>query len=87
MADPIRPPSWPNLPAAPSRSGPATDARSVAQRAFFEQALGGSAAAAPPPQDLARPAPRVRQADLRIEIPDAPPTKILRPGSIIDIKV
>ncbi len=82
MADPIRPPSWPNLPAAPQRA----DARTAAQRAFFQQALNGMAATTTSSQEEPRrQAPR--QPDLRIEIPDAPPQKILRPGSIIDIKV
>lgn len=90
MADPIRPHSWPNLPAAPARTGGPADARSAAQRAFFEQALGRSTAPAAATQKAAAASPlaiRPRGPDLRIELPDAPPAKILRPGSIIDIKV
>ena len=81
MADPIRPPVWPNLPAAPQR----TDAKTAAQRAFFQQALNGAAVSTSSQEEPRRQAPR--QPDLRIEIPDGPPQKILRPGSIIDIKV
>ena len=92
MADPIRPSSWPNLPAAPARGGGTGDARSAAQRAFFEQALGRTAA--PPTTALttvvaetSTPVNERRAPDLHIKMPDAPPTKILRPGSLLDIKV
>lgn len=84
MADPIRPPSWPNLPAATQR----TDARSAAQRAFFQLAMG-QAAAEEAPARSAEPSrtAAMRGPDLRIELPSDPPEKILRPGSIIDIRV
>jgi len=76
MAD-IRPPQWPVLrpPAAPK-----PDARAEAQRAFFQAALAARPEAAP------QTAP-THPADLRVQIPASEPQKILRPGSIIDIKV
>jgi len=88
VADPIRPMTWPPAPIAPARADP----KAAAQRAFFEQALGRATSPAPQTQVVAQtvatpPAVRVRPVDLKIDIPDAPPAKIPRPGSIIDIKV
>ena len=80
MADPIRPSNWPALPAAPQRADP----RTAAQRAFFEIALGH---AAPEARPEAAPRAPSAAADLRIQLPSEPPQKILRPGSIIDIRV
>jgi hypothetical protein len=76
LADPIRPASWPIVPAAPQR----TDARSAAQRAFFALASGAQT-----DEPEARPA--ARKPDLKIDIPTEPPQKILRPGSLVDIRV
>lgn len=81
MSD-VRPVAWP---AAAQPAQPASPARSAAQRAFFEQALGR--AGAPAPQAAVQPSPAQPAAPARMRIPDAPPEKILRPGSLIDIKV
>ena len=71
-------------PAAPAR---ADAARLDAQRAFFQAAMNGAAApkaaAAPaqPPAVFAQPVQR---------LPDPaaePPTRVLRPGSLLDIRV
>jgi hypothetical protein len=75
VSTPIRPS---NLPAAPqpAASAKADAARAAAQRAFFQ-----AAQAATTPAVFAQPVQR---------IPDpaaAPPTRILRPGSLLDIKV
>ena len=82
MAD-IRAPQWPVL-RPPANPAPKADARAQAQRAFFEAALAGRTEATPE-------AAPFRAPDLRIQMPaSAPPSapeKILRPGSIIDIKV
>jgi hypothetical protein len=67
--------------------------RAAAQKAFFEAALGKpSAAPAPaapvtaPPVQAASQSPA--QAAARVTaLPDDPPKKILRPGSLIDIRV
>ncbi|MFD1191114.1 hypothetical protein [Phenylobacterium conjunctum] len=113
MAAPIRP----NFtPVNPQLQNPANNqARSAAQRAFFEAALGKAQgqAAQPQPQASAQgsgQATRAAQtqttqaaAPLRTASPAAaraayvpkipatlpaePPTRILRPGSILDIKV
>ena len=80
MADPIRPSNWPVVPSAPQR----TDPRAAAQKAFFAMAMGQA------PQEEAapeRPASQSRRPDLHIELPSEPPQTILRPGSIIDIRV
>ncbi|MBT9471036.1 MAG: hypothetical protein V4514_08720 [Pseudomonadota bacterium] len=81
----IRPPIFPtNQPATPAQ----TPARSAAQRAFFEAAMGRPAAAAQPrPQiqpQAAAPAPVQR---MPASLPADPPERILRPGSILDIRV
>ena len=79
MAD-IRPPQWPAVrtlqPPAPAKP----DARVAAQRAFFEAALAGTSVAAPAPATPRKP-------DLHVQMPAEHPQRILRPGSIVDIKV
>jgi hypothetical protein len=71
----------------PVRAGPATQARAAAQKAFFDAALGRTPAAAPAvvPARTQAPAP----AAVRVQVqPNAePPSRILRPGSLLDIKV
>jgi len=89
----IRPP-FPNaLPAAPQGTPPPQ--RSAAQKAFFEAALGRAApaqgqvptrASAPAAEVQVRATP-VREAPVQARIPDEPPQKILRPGSLLDIRV
>ena len=85
MAD-VRPPFWP---AATPRNtaSPNTAARSVAQQAFFQAALGGQAVAAPRAPVTAAPTRMTRAPDLTIQMPREEPAKILRPGSIINIVV
>jgi hypothetical protein len=95
MAD-IRPPNWPvaNGGALVPQKGTGS-ARAEAQRAFFQAALtsqGVTAPATPAPThtvaaSTAQAAPRPRAPDLTIKMPDEEPTKFLRPGSIIDIRV
>ncbi len=89
----VRPPVWPTIsPPAAGGAGGAGDARQSARGAFFEQALGRAAGAAPQVQapvvraeTTAQPhAERVRAA---FTAPQEPPQKILRPGSLLDIKV
>lgn len=85
---PIRPPLVPpGLPAAPTQRAGA--AKAEAQRAFFDLAMGRAApaqAGAPPAGPT--PAPAGQPASkLAVQITPAPPQKILRPGSIIDIRV
>jgi len=83
---PVRPTSTPQTPTV---SPQADAARAAAQRAFFQAALGG-----PAPQATAAPAattttPTVfAQPVQRLPDPAAPPpNRILRPGSLLDIKV
>jgi hypothetical protein len=99
MAAPIRPlppGQTPGVSPAPTRSPEAL----AAQRAFFASALGkaGAPAAATPQAPVARPrtvaeaaapiAAAKTQAPAQLPAPgDAPPARILRPGSLIDIKV
>lgn len=68
----------------PPQQAPALDpGRAAAQRAFFAAALGQAPAApAQPDPGPARPVP-VRAA----EAPAEPPKRILRPGSLLDIRV
>jgi len=81
MTVPIRPPVWPPAPAlSPGR----TDARLTAQKAFFQAARAGQApaAASAAPTASATPAKAVTPTTA-----DAPPDRLPRPGSIIDIRV
>ncbi len=87
----VRPPVWPTV--QQPVSGGANNARTAAQKAFFEAALGGAAR----PQAAAPQAPAVRAETMpqpaaeRVRStfvhPTEQPQKILRPGSLIDIKV
>jgi len=89
----IRPPIPNALPPTPQGASPPQ--RSAAQRAFFEAALGRTTptqaqvptkAPAPAAEVQVRATP-VRDVPLRAQIPDEPPQKILRPGSLLDIRV
>ncbi|MDP1616183.1 hypothetical protein [Phenylobacterium sp.] len=93
----IRPP-FPNaLPAAPQ--GVTPQPRSAAQKAFFEAALGRAAPtqapapaqvptkAAAPSASIQPHATAVREVPLQVRAGDEPPQKILRPGSLLDIRV
>ena len=85
---PIRPPAFPAAQAAPQ----ASDAVRQAQRAFFEAALGkAQPAPAAVPQAASRPTPSTAVAttpSVRVHAAAQPaPGRILRPGSLIDIKV
>ena len=83
--NPVRPNMLPPgaQPGQPQR--PADAARAAAQRAFFEAAMGKTAAPAAsapaPPAQVA--APVQRTADPAAGKPE----KILRPGSLLDIRV
>ena len=87
---PIRPSAYPVQPAA----NPAADAaRTQAQRAFFDQALGRAnaptrAPAAPAFTTAPAPAPApVQRAQILPDPAAAAPAKLLRPGSLLDIRV
>jgi len=75
----------------PVQTAPATGAdaaRLAAQKAFFQQAMGRTAAAAtPPPAAVQTPVPAVRTVQLQPSANAEAPTKILRPGSLLDIRV
>ncbi|ATQ44477.1 hypothetical protein [Caulobacter mirabilis] len=88
----VRPPNWPTV--QPASSGGTGGARTAAQKAFFEAALGRAGAAQAPAtqtpvvraQTMPQPAAeRVRSTFVQQTAEQ--PQKILRPGSIIDIKV
>jgi len=89
----VRPPNWPTV--TPPASGGAGNARTAAQRAFFDQALGkaGAPQAQPTPVQapVVRAETRVQPAAQRVQStfvqPTEQPQKILRPGSLLDIKV
>ena len=79
---PIRPQSPQSLPPARS-AAPAADARS----AFF-QAVKGSAAVAPTAAAQTRPQPpALTMTRVQAQPQSPPPTRNLRPGSLLDIKV
>ncbi len=86
----VRPPVWPTVP--PPASGGAGDARQTARGAFFEQALGRATEARPQVQAPAvraetAPQPHAERVRTTFTAPQDPPQKILRPGSLLDIKV
>jgi len=82
---PIRP-GMPPVQPAPATGADA--ARLAAQKAFFQQAMGRTAAAAtPPPAAVQTPVPAVRTVQLQPSANAEAPTKILRPGSLLDIRV
>lgn len=79
--DPIRPAALPPIaPAAPAQPG-AEAARLAAQRAFFEAALGRTAASPPPAQVQTQAQTQAAQA------PAPAADRPARPGSILDIRV
>jgi hypothetical protein len=82
---PIRPSAYPVQPAA----NPAVDAaRQAAQKAFFAAAMGKAAAPTATQAPSLSPAPaRVQRAELRPDPTAEAPTKVLRPGSLLDIRV
>ncbi|MFZ5668117.1 MAG: hypothetical protein ACOY4K_01350 [Pseudomonadota bacterium] len=75
---PVRPPVWPNVPPPANGAGAA---KSAARGAFFQAAMGQASTPAAPAEPV-RAAPRVVR-----DIPAEPPTKVLRPGSLLDIRV
>jgi hypothetical protein len=89
--DPIRPNIFP----APSNANPGADAaRLAAQKAFFAAAMGQApapAAAQAPAASRAAffaPAPApIRRPEIRPDPSAEAPTKLLRPGSLLDIRV
>ncbi|THD50975.1 MAG: hypothetical protein E8A12_21790 [Phenylobacterium sp.] len=93
----MRPNAFPTQPASTSVAGAAADAaRASAQRAFFDAAMGRAGAPTAPaaPQAASQTqaftpqtAP-VQRAEVRpTAIPAEPPAKLLRPGSLLDIRV
>ena len=82
MATPIRP----NFPqAAPPIQGAQRPDAAAGQRAFFQAALGQQPThAAASAEPSARPPPAGR---IPTSLPAEPPEKILRPGSLLDIRV
>ena len=85
------PPSFAQVPSqGPQRPGLDPD-KLAAQRAIFAQLAGASAPApaAAPPRAVEQAAVQQAAPALRrpTEPPSAPPTRTLRPGSIIDIRV
>lgn len=83
MALPIRP-GFPQTSAPVQRPDPA---RNAGQRAFFEAALSLQQQA-PMASASARPASRPQPAGrIPTDLPADPPERILRPGSLLDIKV
>jgi len=87
VTTPIRPSA---LPVAPQAGAPAKAdaARTAAQRAFFQAALTGQAAPQPAASSATTTPTVFAQPVQRLPDPAAePPTRILRPGSLLDIKV
>ena len=78
----IRPPIFPT---PQPQAQPTAPVRSSAQQAFFAAAMGRPAAH---PQVQAQPQAQAAPAQrMPASLPADPPQKILRPGSILDIRV
>jgi hypothetical protein len=83
----IRPTGFPPVQQSPTPAR-SEAARLEAQRAFFQMATGQAQAAAPARPSLAAAAPANPPPVSRIPSNDAePPARILRPGSLLDIRV
>jgi hypothetical protein len=83
----VRPPILPTAQAAAQTARPDA-ARLAAQKAFFDMALGK--AAAPPTTVAAAPATPASAPPSAPKLPEAgaeKPQRILRPGSLLDIRV
>ena len=90
---PIRPNALPVQPAATSVVG-GDAARQAAQKAFFDAAMGrAGAATVTPATSAARPSffapapPPAARAERRPDPSAEAPAKLLRPGSLLDIRV
>ncbi|HYE42156.1 MAG TPA: hypothetical protein VEA15_02090 [Caulobacteraceae bacterium] len=86
MADSIRSSFTPFTPTRPQAS---PDGARAAQRAFFNQALAqAQAPAAPTRAEIAAPARAVASpVATRAADASAPPERVMRPGSLLDIKI
>jgi hypothetical protein len=83
--NPVRPPVLP-VGSSPSQVQRPDAARQAAQRAFFQAALGHAPAAAAP-VSAAQTAPVAAAPQRRPDPRAEAPAKILRPGSLLDIRV
>ena len=89
----VRPAGWPNVPAR-TTSTPASGAGASTRSAFFQAALGDAAAARPAQAAASVQMQAQTQAQPQRQPParpfvqtEAPPQKILRPGSLLNIVV
>ena len=79
---PVRPNPLPNASASGAQRPDV--ARNAAQKAFFQAAMGQAQAPAAAPQEASAPRPVHR---VPTNLPADPPERILRPGSLLDIRV
>ncbi|MBS0359736.1 MAG: hypothetical protein JSR98_00030 [Proteobacteria bacterium] len=89
---PIRPNAFPTQPPQTAAAQGADAARAAAQRAFFDAAMGRAnapaASAAPQAPAFTPTAAAAAPAQIRpAQTPAEAPSKILRPGSLLDIRV
>ncbi|CAN7165664.1 hypothetical protein LJR164_000237 [Phenylobacterium sp. LjRoot164] len=81
----IRPPIFPT---PQPQAQPTAPTRNSAQQAFFAAAMGRPTAAQAQPQVQGQPqAPAAPAQRMPASLPADPPQRILRPGSILDIRV
>ena len=74
---------------APVRQQPAADVR-AAQRAFFQQAVGDTTPVSAPKAAQASQSRAIEPVVTQVRtqpIPDEKPTRYMRPGSFVDVKV
>ena len=88
----VRPAGWPSVPSKPAQA-PGSGQGATTRAAFFQAALGDAAptrpAVAPSTvqmQTMAQPQQRPAPQKPFVQ-PDAQPTRILRPGSLLNIVV
>ena len=99
--NPIRPNVFPGQQAPTTPAGAGADAaRAAAQKAFFDAAMGRANAPSAPPAPQAAPAAQAarpsffaalttppQRPEVRPDPADEAPTRVLRPGSLLDIRV
>jgi hypothetical protein len=83
----LRIPSGAQAPLTPAQPGARADAVKAAQRAFFNAALTQTQATAPARRQTEEPARAVSTQTMNASSSPAQPGRVLRPGSLLDIKV
>ena len=91
--NPIRPNGLPFTPSSQGNSAAPDAARSAAQKAFFDAAMGRTSAPQTPATIAPRPVAQTsfavapQRAEIRPTQSAEAPARLLRPGSLLDIRI